>query len=528
MEHKKLRLPLLTHIALLFILAALVAIAGVWLFSRSHQLEIAAQESGLLAKSAAMLARRALVENDPDFLTQKDEGMRERMHQIFRGLCKESDLAYLYLYTVDSEGVRHHLITAAGPDDEDAAVNAVAGYGTVGIGPLQSAEIQALGGAEDGDYSVVDNQYGYVCQWVLPVIDDEKGVVALIGADYDMSQILSVMRRNVLRVMAYALLILLVTFFTLMLLLHFSVLKPIRIISERMKHFLQDRHTQLPPVRGIVSAETADIAESFSRMSEDITSYLSDIETLTTEKVQASVELDVARKIQCGMVPPKTELRKDGLEVSAFMQPAWEVGGDFYDVIDLPGGKLGIVIGDVSGKGIGAALFMAMTRRVIRDRLCSSLDPAPALLSSNLEICRENPEGMFATVFAAVWDPQAKTLICANAGHTPPAFFGRKTGLLEVDTGIALGLFEDADIKNQPVRLEAGQGLLLYTDGVSEARSGKRELFGTERILQVLGTAPDSAEAAVSAVTQAVAAFEEGTDRADDLTVVSLLAVGTD
>ena len=525
MERNKLQLPLLTHIALLFILAALVATIGVWLFSRSYWIESAAEQSGRQAKSAALLARMALADTDPDFLTQEDEEMREDMHQIFRNLCKEIDLTYLYLFTVDDEGVRHHLISAADSDEEDAALNAVAGYGTVGVGPLNSAEKLALSGEEDGDYSIVDNQFGHVCSWILPVIDTEKGVVALIGADYDMDQILSVMRQNRMSMLMIILLIVFVTFCTLMLLIHFSVLKPLRIISARMKNFLRDRSTELPTLRGVMNVETVDIAESFSRMAEDITNYLSDIEALTTEKVQASVELDVARKIQSGMVPPKAELTADGLEVCAFMQPARQVGGDFYDVIELSHGRLGIIIGDVSGKGIGAALFMAMTRRLIRDRLCSSRNPAMALNSSNLELCKENPEEMFATVFAAVWDPNEKNLICANAGHTPPVLFGIQNRLLQMDPGMPLGLFEDTDIKNRPIHLETGQGLFLYTDGVSEARSEKNEMFGTERILQVLKTPPASAEAAVNAVTEAVASFENGADRSDDLTAVSLLAV---
>ena len=131
MERNKLQLPLLTHIALLFILAALVATIGVWLFSRRYWIESAAEQSGRQAKSAALLARMALADTDPDFLTQEDEEMREDMHQIFRNLCKEIDLTYLYLFTVDDEGVRHHLISAADSDEEDAALNAVAGYGTV-------------------------------------------------------------------------------------------------------------------------------------------------------------------------------------------------------------------------------------------------------------------------------------------------------------------------------------------------------------------------------------------------------------
>ena len=223
--------------------------------------------------------------------------------------------------------------------------------------------------------------------------------------------------------------------------------------------------------------------------------------------------------------PPQTELTEDGLEVCAYMQPAKQVGGDFYDIIELPHGRLGIIIGDVSGKGIGAALFMAMTRRLIRDRLCSSRNPAMALNSSNLELCKENPEGMFATVFAAVWDPNEKYLICANAGHTPPVLFGKQNCLLQMDPGMSLGVFEDADIQNRTIHFETGLGLFLYTDGVSEARSGKNEMFGMERLMPVLKMPPASAKAAFIAVTKAVASFEEGADRFDDLTAVSLLAV---
>ena len=238
------------------------------------------------------------------------------------------------------------------------------------------------------------------------------------------------------------------------------------------------------------------------------------------DKSREQTLLNTARDIQNGIVPQNKEYTEGNIRILAFAFPARSVGGDFYDIIPLNNRSIGIVMGDVSGKGIPAALVMAVIKTMIRDRLTSGMSPEEVLNVVNNEICSENPLGMFATVFLGIIDTENGSMVYANAGHTHPVKTGETAVYLEPDNGCVIGLFEDIGIIKGETVINPGEGLLLYTDGVTEAINDKKEQYGEKRLLKVCSG--NTSMNMVRSVAEDVERFAKGTKQFDDLTLLSV------
>ncbi|MDD3070268.1 MAG: SpoIIE family protein phosphatase [Methanoculleus horonobensis] len=249
-------------------------------------------------------------------------------------------------------------------------------------------------------------------------------------------------------------------------------------------------------------------------------SFLSELE-------RKKAELKIAHDIQMSFLPERLP-EVPGFELAALSLPAKEVGGDFYDAIPLPGGRTAFVIADVSGKGVPAALFMALSRTVLRANSLIPRSARDAVTEANMLIAEDAKSGMFVTLFYAVADPGKKTLTYVNAGHNPPLLFrpgsGRPTGLK--GTGIILGVMPEAEYGEETIHLVSGDLVLLYTDGVTEAINPDEEQFGEERLIETVSASLDLPPAEiVERVRDAVMAFSGDEPQFDDLTLMILRVV---
>ncbi|MDD1702184.1 MAG: SpoIIE family protein phosphatase, partial [Methanoregula sp.] len=225
--------------------------------------------------------------------------------------------------------------------------------------------------------------------------------------------------------------------------------------------------------------EFEDLGRSFNSMAEDLKSNIENLKKTTAEKERYTRELEIAKSIQTSFLPEKNP-EIPGFEISAVMIPAMEVGGDFYDFIPVSADRWAIIIADVSGKGMSAALFMALSRTLLRAGLEGSADPAAALKTANCLITRDAQSSMFVTAFTAILDPRERTLSCINAGHNPPLMVRGMTGeaVFLQERGIALGVLPDLDSTEEHVELNTGDLVVMYTDGVTEAFNPQYEAFG--------------------------------------------------
>ena len=249
-------------------------------------------------------------------------------------------------------------------------------------------------------------------------------------------------------------------------------------------------------------------------------------DSIAEAEMQISRELKTAKAIQASALPqtfpPFPEINR--FDIYASMNPAWDVGGDFYDFFLIDDHRMGFLIADVSGKGIPAALFMMAAKTEIGNYMMSGIDLAQAIQSANYHLCQSNDTGMFVTVWAAVLDYDSGDLTFVNAGHNPPAL--RHEGswkLLDQRGGIILGSFDIAKYRSHTITLTPGDQLVLYTDGVTEAFSATDELYGEERLMAFLEShAREHPHAIVDSLRSDVSRWASGTEQSDDITILSL------
>ena len=239
-----------------------------------------------------------------------------------------------------------------------------------------------------------------------------------------------------------------------------------------------------------------------------------------------AAELHVAREIQLGMVPKNFARLSLGMpiDVHALLEPAEEVGGDLYDVFPLGEGRVCLVLGDVAGKGIPAALFMAITATLLRATARHVKRPDQILSHVNQELSRENPTGMSVTLFCAVLDTRSGRLACASAGHPSPVLLrqGEAPRFLPGKPSAALGVAADLELESWDLQLDPEDTLLLYTGGVTDAAGPDGQCFGEARLLQALGGDVGSAKDLTLRALAAARAFASGAKQSDDIALLAL------
>lgn len=305
------------------------------------------------------------------------------------------------------------------------------------------------------------------------------------------------------------------------------MVKPIRQMTEDITKCGQTGQPFEMQDRYRTNDEIEVLAESFADLSKKIRKYIQDITAITAEKERISTELALATRIQADMLPNIFPAFPDRAEfdIYASMDPAKEVGGDFYDFFLIDDDHLAIVIADVSGKGIPAALFMMGSKILVQNYAMTGMSPAKVLEAVNHQICQNNREQMFVTVWLGILDIPTGKLTCSNAGHEYPVL---KTSdgdfaLYRDKHGFIIGGMDGMRYKEYEIMLEPGAKMFVYTDGVPEATDAENNLFGTERMLAALNEQRDaSPEALLKNVRAHVDAFVGDAEQFDDLTMVCL------
>lgn len=244
------------------------------------------------------------------------------------------------------------------------------------------------------------------------------------------------------------------------------------------------------------------------------------------QKAQIERDLDLAREMQSGLLPkdyPSCSEPGD-LNLYAFLRPALEVSGDLYDFFKMPDGRQYFLLGDVSGKGIAAGLFMAVTRTLIRATVRQHTDPVDILTQVNEQLTAENPAFLFVTIILGMYDAETGFVRYAQGGHNQ-AIYINNSGLANYQSsgGQPLGVFTNAAFEPLTCQLEPGESFVIYSDGVTEAMNHKQQVYSNERLENLLmGRQGQSAESTIKSIIRDVDQFVGGAEQSDDITIMVL------
>ena len=313
----------------------------------------------------------------------------------------------------------------------------------------------------------------------------------------------------------------------LLLYIYFKAIRPLRRISVNVRKYMKDKNSEqvaknLSKIR--TKNEFGALADDITELTSDISRYTGEIRDLIGAQEKSMAELNLAAKIQDDMLPKKFP-DHEAFRLYATMDPAKEVGGDFYDFFYIDDDHLGLTIADVSGKGVPAALFMMMSKLLIRNYAMSGLSPAEVLDHSNKSICENNNANMFVTVWFGILEISTGHIVAGNAGHEYP-MIRKANGEFELfrdKHDFVLGVMKKKKYKQYEFDIEKGGSLFVYTDGAPEATSADEELFGTDRMLAALNIEPYlTPEELIDSVKKRIDQFVGDAPQFDDLTMMCI------
>jgi len=412
----------------------------------------------------------------------------DEMAEYLKGVEEASGAAYIYIVVPYGNQTMRYIYDSSGLSIGD-------------YDPVSSYYDEVCAAYETGErqdcYFVRRSQkYGYLTSSVLPIPDGEGRTVALLFVDVHMALIVSALMRYVLRAVFISGVLLAVFCVIYWFFMKRSLLKPISIIRRNAHEFAESNANLTDTLEQIKTRdELQDLAESISTMEHSIVEYISNIKKVTAEKERIGAELNVAARIQADMLPrifPAFPEREE-FDIYAIMHPAKEVGGDFYDFFFVDEDHLAMVMADVSGKGVPAALFMVIARTLIKNRTQMGGSPSEVLKDVNNRLCEGNEAGLFVTVWLAIFEISSGKGAASNAGHEYPVLKRRegKFELIENRHSVAVAALEGIGFAQNEFTLYPGDRLFVYTDGVPEASNTEDKLFGTERMLVSLNRRAD-------------------------------------
>jgi sigma-B regulation protein RsbU (phosphoserine phosphatase) len=305
------------------------------------------------------------------------------------------------------------------------------------------------------------------------------------------------------------------------------MLSPLEELVEKAEHIARGEFEfRLDPPRRL--DEVGRLTRSFIGMRDELKQHIAELTDATAARERLQSELDIAHRIQESMLPRDRheQTGRGAFQLRALLRAAKTVGGDLYAYFVQRSGSVCFLIGDVSDKGVPAALFMARTITVAQTGAAHATRPDAMLRELNMELCHGNDSCMFVTALCGVLELDSGNLVLASAGHDPPIRIGADTAHaspIAVETGGPLGLEPDMDFPCTEITLAPQETLFLYTDGVTEARSPDDTLFGEARLMAALATCKDNApDTVIETVAESVDAFARGAARSDDLTALAL------
>ena len=375
-------------------------------------------------------------------------------------------------------------------------------------------------------------EFGWLSSSAAAITDGDGHVVAHAFVDFSMNEVMADREAFLLRLGAVLAAVTVVLILLLTFLFSRAVVRPINLLAAATGSFVSDKQknggdSAISLLQIKTGDEIENLSASIRQMEQEINTYIADLTQVTAERERIGAELDVARNIQASMLPcifPPFPQREE-FSIFAAMEPAKEVGGDFYDFFLVDDDHLALVMADVSGKGVPAAMFMVIAKTLLKNSAQTGLSPKAVLEKVNNQLCENNDAEMFVTVWLGILEISTGRMLCANAGHEYPAI--RRSGgqfeLFRDKHGFVLAGMENAKYREYELNLAPGDALFVYTDGVAEATDAQNQLYGTDRMLSALNRSPEAdCEGLLRTLRSDIDAFVGDAPQFDDITMLAL------
>lgn len=473
----------------------------------------------------------------PEFSTEQQEADYYRQYepikddyydQLYNLLqtvkANNRNVLYIYLFVLDEAS--HTGVYLVDADDSENACP----MGTWDI--IYPQNYAVFDNPEQGFPAYITrSDFGWLCSAGAPILTDDGAVAGYAMVDISMDQVMAdreMFLRNLIAGVLVAAVVLTLFFIAIV---SRVVVRPINLLSAAAAGFLQDRDKQngqsdIACLNIRTGDEIEHLTHSIQQMELDINQYIANLAAITAEKERIGAELSVATQIQADMLPsifPAFPLHPE-FDIYAAMTPAKEVGGDFYDFFLVDDDHLCMVIADVSGKGVPAALFMVIAKTLLKNCAQTGQSPEKILETVNNQLCEGNQAEMFVTAWVGILQLSTGVLTAANAGHEYPVL--KKAGgtfdLVKDRHGFVLAGMENSRYRSYKLQLNAGDMLFLYTDGVPEATAKDEQMYGTQRMLDALNRCEGmSPRQILDKVKADIDAFSANAEQFDDITMLA-------
>ena len=444
-----------------------------------------------LAKTGASYIH---IDSIPYWVKHEPDEEWEETNQKLDTLTNTSDLAYIYVSVISPDyKTRTYVFDTVNKLSLEAG-STVIPFGTVSS--LENKDEEYINNLklviEEGkNYTAFTykGEGGHVTT-AIPLFGTDGKVTAIMSIVKPMNEIKE-HRKNFLRSIIISATILTLLFIALYaFLLYMGIIRPILFVTYETSHLAEHHGALTGKLKQIkYKNEIGKLASSVEKMSRDMNKYIEDLTHATAEKERLGAELNVAKQIQAEMLPrvfPPYEDHPE-IELYASMTPAKEVGGDFYDFYMLDNDHFAMVVGDVSGKGVPAALFMVITKTLLKDTAEHEYNPAKVFEHVNKILCENNESGLFVTCWMAILTISTGELNFANAGHNAPIIKNNgEIKYLSTKPNLMLAAMDGIPYTNHTIKMNHGDRLFVYTDGITEATNDYDELYGEERLLRIL------------------------------------------
>ena len=471
----------------------------------------------------AQLREKALAAEDEEMIRTwlQEKGFYERFDttmQVLATYQEKMDVRFMYVQSVIGDGS----VNLCDPSED------LLYLGSVEMSPDEFVAYQTNLRVAP---TVSTTAFGWLCSAYEPILASDGEAVAIMGVDLDMNEVMRERHAFLFSMLMFAALLMAIAVAVTFLLMRKMATRPLSMLSkatlgfaDRGEGFTQEDVIDLP-IRS--QDEIGDLYQEIRSMQSRMVEYMQNLTRVTAERERIGAELNIATQIQADMLPrifPPFPDRRE-FDIYATMDPAKEVGGDFYDFFLIDKEHLGLVMADVSGKGVPAALFMVIAKTLIKNRAQMGGGPAETLRYVNDQLCEGNDAELFVTVWFAILDLKTGRGVAANAGHEHPVL-RRENGKFELVLyrhSPAVATLAGMKFREHEFEMHPGDTLFVYTDGVPEATNAGNELFGTDRMLDALNREADAApETLLRNVRKDLDDFVGDAPQFDDITMLGL------